>query len=252
MSLKQINERLWLQELDLDVFDVRGALLVGHERAVVWDTLSHPRDMEPYLPLIGSKEVFVVYSHADWDHIWGSATLAAGATFIGHKACRARFQSDVPEKLRDQQLAEPGQWDDVRLVPPTIVFQESLLLDLGGLTLELQYLPGHTADCLVAFVSEQGILLTGDATETPFPLVPRESPLDTWIAQLRQWAQDDRVQEVIPSHGPVGSRELITQTVDYLVRLQSGEPFDLPAAVPQFYERAHQANLRWNQPQSAT
>ncbi len=246
MSLKQINEHLWLQELDLGIFDVRGALVIGEERAVIWDTLSHPRDMEPYLPLIGSKELFVVYSHADWDHIWGSAILPA-TTFFGHKACRARFQADVPKTLREKRLAEPGRWDEVQLVPPAIVFQESLLIDLGGLTLDLHHLPGHTADCLVALIPEQGILLTGDTTETPFPIVPADSPLAVWISRLRQWQQDERVERVIPSHGPLGGRELIAQSVDYLVHLQKGETFDLPEAVPPFYQEMHQANLRWSQ-----
>ncbi len=248
MSLKQINEHLWLQELDLNIFDVRGALLVGEERAVIWDTLSHPRDMEPYLSLIESKEVLVVYSHADWDHIWGSATLLPTATFIGHKQCRARFQTDVPEKLRQKQLAEPGQWEGVQLVPPAIVFQKNLLIDLGGLTLDLHHLPGHTADCLVAFIPEQGILLTGDTTETPFPIVPADSPLAVWISRLQQWQQDERVKQVIPSHGPLGGRELIAQSVDYLKHLQKGEAFQLPETVPPFYEEMHRANLRWIQP----
>lgn len=45
----------------------------GRRRALVWDTLSHPRDMAGWLPLISPLELVIVYSHADWDHIWGTA-----------------------------------------------------------------------------------------------------------------------------------------------------------------------------------
>ena len=65
MGLIQISDVLWVQELDLGIFEVRGSLVLGQERAVIWDSLSHPRDMTPYLPLIGDRDLFVVYSHAD-------------------------------------------------------------------------------------------------------------------------------------------------------------------------------------------
>lgn len=245
MTLKQINPNLWVQELDLGIFDVRGALVLGGERAVIWDTLSHPRDMTPYISLIGDKDLYVVYSHADWDHVWGTAGLEPSpATIISHTLCRGRFQDEVPETLRKKQLAEPGQWDDVKLLPPTIAFDDNLFIDLGGLTLELHHLPGHTEDCLVAILPELGTALMGDTIETPFPVLAKDSPLAAWIAGLKRWEKDERLTTVIPSHGPMGGRELITQTVAYLEKLRNGVPIDIPDALTDFYRETHQANLR--------
>jgi len=246
MSLKQINENLWVQELQLDIFDVRGALIVGNERAVVWDTLSHPRDMKPYLPLIDDKELWVVYSHADWDHIWGTAGFPLPPTVImSHALCLARFATDVPKKLAEMQQGEPGLWNDVQLQPPTITFQESVSINLGGLTIELSFLPGHTEDCIVAFLPESGVALMGDTIETPFPVVEQASPIPEWIHRLQGWAQNKRVTTVIPSHGPIGGRELITQTIDYLEKLQAGEEIDVPDHLTDFYRETHQSNLGW-------
>ena len=246
MTLKQMTANLWIQELDLGIFEVRGALLIGEHRAVIWDTLSHPRDMGPYSPLIPNKDVFIVYSHADWDHIWGTAGfLATPATIIGHTVCRDRFQSDVPETLREKQQAEPEKWDDVALIPPNITFQDELLIDLGGLTVELHHLPGHSADCLIAIVPEQGIALMGDTIETPFPVVYPESPVPEWIERLQRWAQDTRITTVIPSHGPIGGPELITQTIDYLERLRDGREIAVPESMTEFYRETHEGNLGW-------
>ena len=78
--------------------------------------------------------------------------------------------------------AEPGRWDSVVLVPPTEAFDEERSIQVGGLTLQLHHLPGHTPDCIVGFIPERGVLLAGDAVETPCPVVPPDSALDEWIA----------------------------------------------------------------------
>ncbi|MBA3874498.1 MAG: hypothetical protein H0X30_35660, partial [Anaerolineae bacterium] len=46
MKLSELRPNLWLTELNLDDFDVRGAVIIGENRVMVWDTLSHPRDMK--------------------------------------------------------------------------------------------------------------------------------------------------------------------------------------------------------------
>ncbi|MGQ7845137.1 MBL fold metallo-hydrolase [Granulosicoccus sp. 3-233] len=242
----QLSDVLWVQELDLGIFDVRGSLILGEERAVVWDSLSHPRDMQAYLPLIGDRAVTVVYSHADWDHVWGTAGLPRlPATVISHAICAHRFETDVPERLARMRAEEPGKWDDVQLVPPNLMIEQSCQLDLGNLVLELHHLPGHTDDCLIALLPEHGFALMGDTIETPFPVVPAGSDLPLWIEQLKRWERDVALTRVIPCHGPMGGRELISQTIEYLQRLLRGDPFELPASMTPFYQQTHEANLQW-------
>lgn len=243
-----VPTQVWLNTVALGEYDVRGALVLGTARAVVWDTLSHPRDMQDWLPLIGDRELVIVYSHADWDHIWGTAGLPlASASVIGHRACLDRFQddADVALELRNKQRDEPGVWDDVRLVPPATVFDDELTIDLGGLTLRLHHLAGHTADCTVGFIPELGILLGGDTVETPLPVVPADSPLPQWIAALERWADDARVRAVVPAHGPVGGRELLRRNVTYLSAIRNHTPWTPIAPLPPFYQATHESNLRW-------
>lgn len=240
---------VWLNTVPLGEYDVRGALVLGATRAVVWDTLSHPRDMQDWLPLIGNRELVIVYSHADWDHVWGTAGLpyAASASVIGHRACLGRFRNDadVARELRDRQRTEPGVWDDVRLVPPTTVFDDELTIDLGGLTLRLHHLPGHTVDCTVGLIPELGVLLAGDTVETPLPVVPADSPLPQWIAALARWADDPRVRTVVPAHGPIGGRDLLQRNVTYLGAVLDHTPWTPAGPLPPFYQTTHESNLRW-------
>ncbi len=235
---------LWLTELQLDQFDVRGAIIIGAERSIVWDTLSHPRDMAAVPPLVSGHWHAVVYSHADWDHCWGTAGLPERQIVIGHSNCRLRFETDVPKVLREKQNAQPNAWNEVELIPPTHMVQKYLSLDLGGFTLELHHLPGHTLDCLVGFIPEWGILLAGDTMETPLPVVNEESPMEEWIAGLQRWAEDARVQTVVPSHGAIGGREIIRHNIDYLQSLLFGATKASPD-LPAFYKEVHQDNLRY-------
>lgn len=246
IGLRKYNWHLWFSEVKLDGIDVRGALVMGAERVVVWDTLSHPNDMKVYLPLIQNKELTIVYSHADWDHIWGTAGLPhQGKLIIGHSACLTRFTTDVPKKLHEKQNAEPILWDEVILIRPNLTFQSEMSIDLGSLTLTLHYLPGHSPDCLVAFIPETGILLAGDALETPFPVINEDSPLELWIAGLQRWAHNPQVQTVIPAHGAIGGCEIIQANVDYLQRIKDGVDIKIPETLNDFYRKTHQRNLQY-------
>ncbi len=214
-------------------------------RVVVWDSLSHPHDMTHFFPLLGEKELVIVYSHADWDHVWGTAGLPYHhATIIGHAACLARFGDDAPTVLREKQAAEPTRWDAVQLIAPNLTFSEELTLDLGGATLMLRQLPGHTPDAIVAFLPEQGVLFAGDTVETPLPCLSEQCPLAPWIAELQRWADDDRVRTVIPSHGAIGGRELLHCNIEYLQRLAKHEPIDFAAPLNDFYRETHEMNRR--------
>jgi glyoxylase-like metal-dependent hydrolase (beta-lactamase superfamily II) len=241
-----IADGVFATEVALGEYDVRGVLLVDDGRAAVWDTLSHPRDMAGWRPLIGGRDVVVVYSHADWDHIWGTAGLALErAVLMGHRTCQARFTTDVPRTLRERQQAEPGVWDDVLLIAPDAVFDVETTVELGSMTLELHHLAGHTPDTIVGLVPERGLLLMGDTAETPFPVVPPDSPLAEWVAGLERWERDPRVRTVVPAHGPIGGIEVLRRNIRYLRGLLDGRPLLVTEPLTDFYRKTHDANLRW-------
>ena len=252
MKLNEVRPNVWLTELTLAKFDVRGAVVVGEKRVMVWDTLSHPRDMQPVMRLAGDKPIDVVYSHADWDHCWGTAGLKPDI-IIGHAACAERFhKGEVANDLAEKQAEEPGQWNAIKIMPPTLSFTQSMSIDLGGVWVELHYLPGHTEDCIVAWIPQWGVLLAGDTIETPLPYLNDNSVqmLPQWIALLERWQADPQVQTVIPAHGEIGDRALISQTVSYLHDLQAGKAPNAPAEMTAFYTETHAHNQALMQPKT--
>ncbi len=248
-SVTEIAPGVFIAGVATPEYDVRGALVIGRTHALVWDTLTHPRDMAPFASMIADRHLVIAYSHADWDHVWGTAGLPwDGAQIVGHERCLARFSGDVPGTLASKRAAEPGAWDDVRLLPPTRAFSTTLAIDLGGVTVEMHHLPGHTEDCLVGFVNGPGVLLAGDTVETPLPVVPCEAPLHGWIAQLRAWAADARVRIVVPAHGRIGGVEVAHATVEYLQALADGAPIVPSGPLDPFYADTHRDNLGWRGP----
>ena len=241
----------------MEDFDVRAALLIGRDRAVAWDTLAHPAQMagvrtaaaelrHPSAPAFQAAPIplTVVYSHADWDHAWGTCALGEVEAVVAQAHAAERFRTDVPAELQARRGREPGAWDAVHLVPPTVVFDHTLTLDMGGATLELHALPGHTPDCIVGFVPEWGVLLAGDTVETPLPVVNDGAAVRGWAEELARWLADGRITTVVPSHGRVGGAELLEDTLRYLQGLGAGKgPSNLAALTP-FYRETHRRNLQ--------
>ncbi|GMV04052.1 MAG: MBL fold metallo-hydrolase [Gemmatimonadota bacterium] len=243
-AVRTLRAGLHLLETEVADFDVRAAVLVGRERAVVFDTLAHPGHLAPVPELVGGLPVTVVYSHADWDHAWGTGALGVVEAVVAHAAAGLRFGADVPAELARRRETDPDRWRDVVLVPPTVTFAERHEVELGGATLELYSLPGHTADCVVGFVPEWGLLLAGDTVETPLPVVNDGRVVSAWVEGLGRWLDDPRVTTVVPSHGRIGGRDVIAETLRYLRDLAAGrDPAD-PATVAPFYRRTHMENVR--------
>lgn len=242
--LQEIRPNLRIIELKAPPIEARAILVKGAKRAVVWDTLTKPGDMAPFVDAIGGMPYYVVYSHGDWDHIWGAAGLGAGCLgVIGHEECLRRFGDDAPRTLQRMQMMEMGQWDSVRLVPPNMTFTSRLALDLGDLRLELHHIPGHTADSIVGWIPEWGVLLGGDAIETPLPVVNNAHLLDGWLAALEAWRNLDNLERAIPAHGSLDGRESLELTAAYLRALAGDRQFKLPRQLDDFYRETHQKNL---------
>lgn len=244
--IHQPRSGLYLVEVDLPDFSVRGAVILGGESALVWDTLSHPRDMAPVAGLLGDQVLSVVYSHGDWDHVYGTAGLDQWErTVIAHGDCRSRFADELPHDLRARRTGEPDAgWEQVMLVPPEITFDDRYTIDLGGLTVDLHHLPGHTPDSIVAYVPSWGLLLAGDAVEWPVPTVPEGAPIQRWIDGLKRWTACLGLTEVVPSHGLLGGKERLKETIAYLEALLGRRPFEVPEEMTPFYAEAHRENRR--------
>ncbi len=121
------------------------------------------------------------------------------------------------EKLRWAQTlkdAEAGFEEEkrVRYTPPTLTFEESMVLDAGGRELRIiQPGPGNTTGDVYMYMPKEKILITGDILVSPIPYAFGVSP-DNWIRTLRKWDHMD-ISILVPGHGEVQYDKKYLRTV---------------------------------------
>ncbi|MEV5413695.1 alkyl sulfatase dimerization domain-containing protein [Thermopolyspora sp. NPDC052614] len=108
--------------------------------------------------------------------------------------------------------------------PADLTYREKLTLSLGDVILELRHARGETDDGTWAFLTESGVLLTGDlftwgVPQAGDPHLAQRHP-DEWAQDLRRMAALD-AETLLPGQGPpIHGRERVrsalTDTADYL------------------------------------
>jgi glyoxylase-like metal-dependent hydrolase (beta-lactamase superfamily II) len=203
-------------------------IVVTARYLVVVDTLFNTTTADTLLTIAGpwrtGRQMLVINTHADWDHAWGNHRFAgpdapAQVPIIATTRCAERLRSpEAATGLRAMQAEQPGRFDDVRLTPPTLLFDERLVIDGGDLTLELFATPGHQPDHVAVFIPELHTLLAGDAAELPFPFVESAAALPALRASLATMATLDP-QVALYCHAPVDAGPALLA--------QNGAYFDL-------------------------
>jgi glyoxylase-like metal-dependent hydrolase (beta-lactamase superfamily II) len=127
----------------------------------------------------GTEPSAVVYTHSHWDHVLGGADV--GGLVIAHMktaeqllelACRDWSDEGLDERVA-AGLASPQHVADVKqelpspraveVAPADIVFEETIEIDVGGVTVDVRHVGGdHSADSCVMFVRPDGVLFLGD------------------------------------------------------------------------------------------
>ena len=183
-------------------------LIVGEERALLFDTGIGVLPIRPVVERLTRLPVTVVNSHTHYDHIggnWEFASILALDTdytranmagrpyeqiaidFVPEAFCRG-----VPDGV-DLAAVRSKPWQAERLIG------DGEIIDLGGRTLEVLHVPGHTPDALVLLDREHRLLFTGD----------------TWYdASLWLFAAET---SLIDYEQSMASLAVIEQNVDYLL-----------------------------------
>lgn len=200
---------------------VQVCIVITERYVVLIDTLLNEATATALLDLarpflIKGRQLVAVNTHADWDHAWGNQlfvgpTAHHAAPVVGSERCAARLRSDEEQhSLATMRAAEPARFAGVRLVPPSIAFNDRLTIDGGDLTLELFPTPGHQPDHIAVFIPEIRTLLAGDAAEDPFPIVNTADDLAELRASLaRMIALQPR--NALYCHAPVTSGPALLQ-----------------------------------------
>ena len=156
-----MEKELYIREVRPGIFlmdeahEATGYLVVGEERACVIDTMNGYNDLYQAVRKWTDKPLTVVNTHGHPDHIFGNIYFEEA--FIHPKDLElARSFAESPEF--QEFCGEKG-----RSMPPFREIHPGDVLDLGGRTLEVFALPGHTPGGILLLLREDRILFTGDS-----------------------------------------------------------------------------------------
>ncbi|WP_214876057.1 MBL fold metallo-hydrolase [Exiguobacterium sp. CH10] len=170
----------------------------------------------------------VALTHWHWDHIFGLPALE-GVVSIASEATKHEMEKLVPYAWDDASLnqrvaegieiefcaqairEEYGDSRDIQIVLPTLTFQESLTLDLGGIHVILRHVGGdHAKDSVVIYLVEERILFLGDALYANlYAPTWRMTPEET--LRLLHVLETFDAQQIVWSHGEMVSREAFAE-----------------------------------------
>jgi len=179
--------------------------IVGRDGAAVIDTggcrIWGDRLREAVRRVTDKPIVAVVQTHMHPDHTYGAAAFADMPRILGHHNLPRALADHAPYYDRSLREALGGLADGSRLVPPTELVQDELVLDLGDRRLRLAaHADAHTNNDLTVLDETSGILWTGDLV-----FVERCPALDGslpgWIGVLDR-LRALPVTRAIPGHGP--------------------------------------------------
>lgn len=203
-------------------------IVVGARATLVIDTGMGPRNgalvVDAARGVSGGSPLRLATTHVHPEHDLGAQAFPPDTVLIRARAQVAEIDDvgmSVAEDFRRRSPDFRELLEDAAFRSADIIFDDTLDLDLGGVRVRLRAMgANHTPGDTIAFVPEDGVLFAGDIVMKGAPAFasPRSS-LTHWLASLDVLeSMDARI--IVPSHGPIGDREMIGRYRAYLHRVR--------------------------------
>jgi glyoxylase-like metal-dependent hydrolase (beta-lactamase superfamily II) len=215
--------------------EVISYLVVGEERALLFDTGLGIGDIRDVAAELTEHEPVVLNSHTHYDHVGGNhqfSTVYGTATDYTATSAKGRKHEEVAEFVGEGWIwketpegFEPGRYES-KPFSVTKTVQDGEEIDLGGRKLEVLLTPGHAPDAICLLDRENRLLLTGD-TFYPATLYAHLPGSD--FALYRETARrladlGDDVDHVLPAHNePLVASEILVRLRDAFETIAASE-----------------------------
>lgn len=199
-------------------------------------------------PELGSRQALIINNQASGKYCWGNSTFVdlegeKAPTIIGHADVREWMcDSYQVERLQAEQ-AKDSKLAEIRIIPPSITYTDSLVIDGGDLTLDLLHTPGGGFGHTAIWIPQLRLLLSGDVAHDPLPYAHDEDDLLDLHSSLERILAL-RPEKVLTSSGGEYGPELLTQNLTTLAAVERHVQRALNrGAIPDPLSDAHDSEL---------
>ena len=214
----RVADDTWVFTSELYV-EVNAGLVVTPEGGILIDTLPFPSETKQIIDFIdrvcpqGIKYLVNTISHAD--HVYGSCFFPE-AELVAHERCRAMLIEYGEQSLEQAKEQTPElRQVDIRL--PKLVFNEGMVLRLGGKTVHLIHSPGPSPELCAVHVREDKVLFASDLM-MPVPLIATPfSDIEDFKRSLLN-LHDYNLECIVQGHGDILLRGEVTSSIDVSVQ----------------------------------
>ncbi len=198
-EIVRINDKTWRFEDD----SVRFFLLCGTDKAALIDTGMNMPNAKALAEGLTDLPIILINTHADPDHISGNSAFG-------------EFYMSPAEEDNYRHNGGKG-----KLIP----VKEGDIINLGGRTLKIIDIPGHTPGSIAILDEEYRVLISGDSVEDGniFMFGPYRN-IDNYIDSLRHLAEyDGQYDEVYAMHGSIPVKpDLVGKLIEGAEQIKNG------------------------------
>ncbi len=209
-----VNDHIWLLD---DHHEATCYVVAGNTQAMVIDTSIGFCNIREIAESLTSLPLVLVNTHGHIDHVGGNWGFEAA------------YMNLADLKVAEEDYGIPRLRETIRanglVFPPFTHVEDGHIFDLGGLELQVFYLPGHTAGEIALLDRKDRILFSGDGiVEQLWLQLPESQPVKTQIEgmeRLRRYR--DSFDTILHGHSdaPMGA-ELFDTMLDALKDLEAG------------------------------
>lgn len=205
-------------------------LVEGSARACLIDTGVGVGNLRALVDELTSLDYFVLLTHGHVDHAGGVGAFADKDVYL-HPADIALANQHIASDMRLGYIAHCESCLGVELskepLAPGYDFEQTkpldsgMTFDLGGLTLEVLHVPGHTQGMCMVLMKEERAILFGDACGENVLLVEEYcSTVEEYaLALKRVKAREAEYDRVLRNHGTCESDKSILDELIHLCGL---------------------------------
>lgn len=156
---------------------------------------------------VTAKDIIIVNTHSHYDHTGGNS-LYPKASVIGGAYSKEQWAGDS---------------DQSRYPDQTIAPKEERVISIGGETVHIHNTGrAHTWNDVVVYCEKRQLLVAGDLifhNVHPFLHSKTGSHVGSWIKVLEMLPEKYDIKTVVPGHGAISDKSVVTGMKDYFVEI---------------------------------